>query len=123
MAFAWGQGECLPAEHFLDRHSELLDPAEGAIRLIYEEVCLWEERGDEVTAEELHRRFPEWGAELSVMLDCHRLVQERLAPAQFPEPGESLGDFRLLTELGRGRQGRVFLARQGTLADRPVVLK
>src|SRR5205814_6838537 len=36
---------------------------------------------------------------------------------------KSLGDFRLLAELGRGRQARVFLARQGTLADRPVVLK
>jgi serine/threonine protein kinase/Tfp pilus assembly protein PilF len=42
---------------------------------------------------------------------------------QFPTIGETLGDFRLLAELGRGAQGRVFLAAQLSLADRPVVLK
>jgi hypothetical protein len=37
--------------------------------------------------------------------------------------GESLGDFRLLAELGRSSHARVFLAAQPTLADRSVVLK
>jgi serine/threonine protein kinase len=41
----------------------------------------------------------------------------------FPEVGESLGDFRLVAEIGRGGQGCVFLATQPALADRPVVLK
>src|SRR5262245_29601929 len=41
----------------------------------------------------------------------------------FPEVGDTLGDFRLLAELGRGGQGCVFLAAQHTLADRPIVLK
>src|SRR5262245_3859760 len=40
-----------------------------------------------------------------------------------PEVGEELFGFRLLAELGRGSFGRVFLARQGELADRPVALK
>jgi serine/threonine protein kinase len=40
-----------------------------------------------------------------------------------PEAGDSFLGFRLLRELGRGAFGRVFLARQGDLADRPVVLK
>src|ERR1700693_1944055 len=34
-----------------------------------------------------------------------------------------LADFELLAELGEGAQGRVFLARQASLADRAVVLK
>jgi serine/threonine protein kinase len=34
-----------------------------------------------------------------------------------------LGEFRLLAELGHGALGRVFLAVQPSLADRPVVLK
>src|SRR3954464_1604736 len=49
----------------------------------------------------------------------------RLARAvtQLPEAGTNFRGFRLLEELGRGAFGRVFLARQGDLADRPVVLK
>ncbi len=123
MAAAWARGERLPAEHYLARCPGLLDPPEGAVRLVYEEACLRMEQGEGVTAEELALRFPAWANELSAMLDCHRLVQERLAPPQFPAVGESLGDFRLLGELGRGGHGRVFLAAQPALADRLVVLK
>src|SRR5436190_15958494 len=123
MADAWHRGECLPAEHYLDRHPDLRAAPESAVRLIYEEVCLRQDGGEEVAAGELFRRFPRWADELAVLLDCHRLVQSRLAPPQFPEAGETLGDFRLVAELGRGAHGRVFLATQPALADRPVVLK
>ena len=60
--------------------------------------------------------------------ELHRLdpvVAERLAQAVSAMPrvgGDFLG-FRLLAELGRGAFGRVYLARQGELADRLVVLK
>src|SRR2546428_1620333 len=37
--------------------------------------------------------------------------------------GDSFLGFKLVGELGRGAFARVFLARQGDLADRPVVLK
>jgi eukaryotic-like serine/threonine-protein kinase len=40
-----------------------------------------------------------------------------------PEAGTEFLGFQLLAELGRGAFGRVFLARQGELADRPVALK
>jgi serine/threonine protein kinase/Flp pilus assembly protein TadD len=123
MAAAWRRGERLPAEDWLARHPELLDRPEEAVRLVYEEVCLRQEHGEEVTAEELARRFPRWSAELAVLLDCHRLMQSGLPPPAFPAVGESLGDFRIVAELGRGARGRVFLATQRALADRPVVLK
>ena len=45
------------------------------------------------------------------------------AAARMPCPGESFLGFRVHTELGRGAFGRVFLARQGDLADRWVALK
>src|SRR5262249_14833126 len=54
---------------------------------------------------------------------CHRLLEPVPAVPQFPAVGETLGDFRLLAELGRGARGRVYLAVQAPLADRPVVLK
>ena len=42
---------------------------------------------------------------------------------ELPEPGSDFAGFRLIRELGRGAFGRVYLARQGDLADRPVALK
>src|SRR5262249_45312865 len=41
----------------------------------------------------------------------------------FPEVAEDFLEFRLIDELGRGAFSKVYLARQGKLADRPVVLK
>jgi serine/threonine protein kinase/Tfp pilus assembly protein PilF len=41
----------------------------------------------------------------------------------FPQSGEVFLGFELLSELGRGGMGRVFLARQQALSDRLVVLK
>ncbi len=123
MAAAWAKGDRLPAEHYLGVHPELVDMPEAAVRLVYEEVCLRQERGEEVAVGELEQRFPRWANELAVMLDCHRLVQLRFASPQFPAAGESLGDFRLIAELGRSSHARVFLASQPTLADRSVVLK
>jgi serine/threonine protein kinase/tetratricopeptide (TPR) repeat protein len=40
-----------------------------------------------------------------------------------PAPGGELLGFRLVRELGRGAFGRVYLAQQGDLANRPVALK
>jgi serine/threonine protein kinase/tetratricopeptide (TPR) repeat protein len=60
--------------------------------------------------------------------DLHRSDPEaayRLARAvtSLPPPGGEFLGFRLVRELGRGAFGRVYLARQGDLADRPVALK
>ncbi len=40
-----------------------------------------------------------------------------------PKPGEVIGGFRIVTELGRGAFARVYLAEQIDLGDRPVALK
>jgi serine/threonine protein kinase/tetratricopeptide (TPR) repeat protein len=45
------------------------------------------------------------------------------AAQALPEPGAEFLGFVLLEELGRGAFGRVYLARQGDLAGRPVALK
>ena len=47
----------------------------------------------------------------------------RAAVQQFPAVGTGFGDFQLLGALGTGTFGRVYLARQGELADRFVALK
>jgi serine/threonine protein kinase/Tfp pilus assembly protein PilF len=44
-------------------------------------------------------------------------------PINFPSAGQLLAGFRIVSELGRGAFGRVYLATQEELADRPVALK
>jgi serine/threonine protein kinase/Flp pilus assembly protein TadD len=119
----WRAGERPVAEEYLARHPELLDRPEAAIELIYEELCLRQEHGEKVDGAELLRRFPQWGKQLRVVIECHRFLEAPAASPCFPAPGESLLNFGLLAELGRGAQGRVFLATQPALADRPVVVK
>ena len=60
--------------------------------------------------------------------DLHRSdpkAAERLAEGlvRLPDPGDTFLGFKLHSELGRGAFGRVYLASQGDLADRPVALK
>src|SRR5262245_33382221 len=123
MRRCWRQGERPLAEDFLARHPELAGHPEGAAELIYEEVCLRQEHGEAAASGEVLARFPQWADQIRVLLDCHRALEGAPAGPAFPAAGEELGDFRLVAELGRGAQGRVFLATQPALADRPVVLK
>jgi serine/threonine protein kinase/tetratricopeptide (TPR) repeat protein len=72
------------------------------------------------------RQVPRESAELFGDLDhADPKAADRLALAvvSFPRPGSMFLGFRLERELGRGAFGRVYLARQGDLANRPVALK
>lgn len=121
MAEAWDRGERITAAEVLELHPEIDD--EAAIRLIYEEACLRRDAGLDAETAEIVRRHPRWGEELQKLFDCDRLLRPSSADAIFPEAGDTLGPFRLLSELGRGAAGRTFLASDPTLADRPVIVK
>ena len=120
----WRIGERPSADEFLASQPELMDQPEAAVELVYEEFCLREAAGDRRAEQDILRRYPQWAGPLRVMLECHQriLLPDREAPA-LPEAGDRVGDFTLLAALGRGLSGHVFLAMQGALADRPVVLK
>jgi tetratricopeptide (TPR) repeat protein len=123
MARRWRTGERPLAEEFLARHPALWQQPESAVDLVYEEICLRQEAGEEAAEERVLARFPQWRKQLELLLECHRLLDPKRTAARFPEVGEALGDCRLLAELGRGAQGRVFLAVQPALGNRHVVLK
>jgi eukaryotic-like serine/threonine-protein kinase len=118
---AWSRGEQVRAEDLLARHPGLGD--EAAVRLIYEEVCLRRESGEDIATTEVVNRFPRWKDELEVLLGCDRMLRPFTRVALFPSPGDDLGPFRLLAELGRGASGKTYLAAEPALLDRLVVLK
>jgi serine/threonine protein kinase/tetratricopeptide (TPR) repeat protein len=123
LARRWRSGERPLVEEHLARHPELLEQPEAVLELIADEIFLRTEAGLDVAAAELVQRFPQWRRQVLALLDCHQLLSTEIGPPRFPTAGDTLEDFRLLAELGRGAHGRVFLATQPALADRPVVLK
>ena len=102
MISAWQAGSPILAEQWLDLHPQISAEPEIAVLVIYEELCLREERGEKVDSAEIYRRFPQFREALSVVLSCHRLMHSD--PALFPEAGEEFGEFRLLRELGPRRR-------------------
>src|SRR5205823_6947398 len=123
MLARWRQGQRPPAEEYLDRHPALWERPEEALELIAEELVLRAEFAEPVAEADLVRRFPKWPAQVRVLLDCQRALGAQFPPVPFPGPGDRVGDFQLLSELGRGAHGRVFLVTQPALGGRAVVLK
>ncbi|OYW15900.1 MAG: hypothetical protein B7Z55_14610, partial [Planctomycetales bacterium 12-60-4] len=113
----------LSIEELLKSHPEIDCNSDVIIPLIYEEICLREERGEVVERQAYIDRFPRWRDQLGMLLDCYELLAFPSRSVRFPEIGEKLGDFELIAEFGRGAAGRVFLARQTALSDRFVVVK
>ena len=92
------------------------------VELIYEDYCLRRESGIDVSAKEFLHRYSPWKSKLEVVFECDRVFNDT-SDVRFPEPGDQFGEFDLHQELGRGAKGRVYLATQPLLSDRPVVLK
>jgi serine/threonine protein kinase/tetratricopeptide (TPR) repeat protein len=121
MARRWNEGERPKTEDFLARYPKLAEAPQAALELVYEEMCQRQRAGDAHPPATWLRRFPQWQPQIEVLLACHDLLEN--AGPSFPEPGETFGEFELLDHFGQGAHGRVYLARQPSLADRPVVLK
>src|SRR5687768_16061669 len=92
---AWECGERPTAEEFLASRGLPTD-AEATVRLIYEEFCLRREAGEQVASQDVLARFPQHRRELEMLFDCERLLSPP-SPSDFPEAGETLGPFRLLS--------------------------
>lgn len=123
LAKRWNVGERPRTEEYLQRYPQLAARPEAAMELIYEEICQARLKDETVSLAVLACRFPQWRQQMETLLACHELLDDTADETCFPRPGETFGDFELLDELGQGAHGRVYLARQPALADRPVVLK
>jgi serine/threonine protein kinase/predicted Zn-dependent protease len=136
MSLRWEAGEKVDAQMYIDNYPQLGE--DTVVALIYEEFCLREDDDQHPDASQFLARFPQFAGPLSRVLQIHELVGSgsnlslSLSPGQdnarspqltFPETGQVIAGFYLVEELGRGAFGRVFLARERQLADRPVALK
>ncbi len=121
----WQRGETPCAEEYLDASWGDSD----AVALIYHEYCLMESGKTLGAGPGVLDRFPQHRQRLERLLGLHSLLDldhtssSRLAEAPWPELGDSVGPYRLLRLLGEGAFARVYLAEQGDLADRLVVVK
>jgi serine/threonine protein kinase/Tfp pilus assembly protein PilF len=118
----WRAGERPLAENYLNRSPDLWDKPDDALEIIYEEISLRHQHGDPAELDDFLLRFPQWSEQLRVLFNCHDLLGSDSGAAS-PGGEGRLQDFQTVAELGQGASGRVVLATETSLADRPTVLK
>lgn len=121
------RGEAPDAREYLALYPELQNDRERVVSLIYEEYCLREENGLGPSAESFCDRYAPWRDSIASQLRYHHMLSQVIPPRaapRYPHVGELFAaKFRLRSILGEGGAGRVYLAEQPDLGDRPVALK
>ncbi len=124
LEFAWDRGDERRVEHYRDRLPQLFAHPSLLRAVVREEMRLRAAGGEEPDPDEYDRRFGlGWSSAAVESGPNTTVVQAAVDTDRMPQPGDAVAGFVLNSELGRGAFGRVFLARQADLADRPVVLK
>jgi serine/threonine protein kinase/tetratricopeptide (TPR) repeat protein len=153
LEYGWTAGRPTSLEDYRTRFPELFENPEDLREIAFEEYRLRRQAGQDADPAEYQGRFgvatcdwptqppsrpgaealstPGLGSRSRRLLYPHNRYPStpskaaRLggAPVSMPDVGTEFLGFHLITELGRGAFGRVYLARQGELADRPVALK
>jgi serine/threonine protein kinase/Flp pilus assembly protein TadD len=127
---ARSEGPAATAEEVLARWPS--DPSADAdvASVLFADFCRRRSRGEQPSLHEYQERFPHHQDSLDSLLRSQALLHSlggvsgsSCHTLKLPEVGDELFGFRLRREVGRGAFARVFLAEQGNLAGRPVVLK
>src|SRR5262249_39921058 len=71
----WQRGERVLVEPYLQQWPALCERPEMVLDLIYREVCLREQHGEQPTLEEYRCRFPEHAAALERQFALHQILQ------------------------------------------------
>lgn len=115
-----------PLEDYLREFDFLA--ADIPVDLIYEECHVRRQSGETFKPEDVYRRFPKHEPELRRLfgaapaLQTTTMMGHKKNPKAALEPGQRVDDFELISKLGEGAFGSVFLARQRSM-QRIVALK
>jgi serine/threonine protein kinase/Tfp pilus assembly protein PilF len=137
---AWKDGAPADTLAALCQVPELAADPVLCLDLAYEEYCIRTDAGEEPDVDAFCGRFPSCRSSLKRLIKLHHAfaavpelihklqpVPDEPAPDRtataWPKPGDHIGDFTVLRELGRGKFARAFLATEASTGDRPVVLK
>ena len=128
LELSWNRGESKTVDDYRNAFADELSSSECLSSIAFEEYRLRWQNGEQIDAETFARRFGVDASDWPVLVDSttaadQPFMQSSAVTATMPQPGDSFGTFEILEELGRGAVGRVFLAKQKDLAERPVVLK
>jgi tetratricopeptide (TPR) repeat protein len=126
LEYGWRGGQARPVEDYLAAFPELREDQAALQAIAFEEYRLRRQAGEAPALAEYRQRLGvdthDWPTDVPLARGAGGSPTPE-APAGWPEPGEAFLGFRLVRELGRGTFGRVYLALQQGLADRPVALK
>jgi len=115
------------AAQALAQHPDWAAQKSIVLDLALEAYCLRSERGERVDIAGYAQAFGAHEVSVIHLLEVYRCFSSmgitRREEIHWPEPGDQVGEFSLVEELGRGAFARVFLAEQGGLSQRRVVVK
>jgi eukaryotic-like serine/threonine-protein kinase len=126
---SWDSGTPVEPDELLARWPADAQSDPDVANVLFEDYLRRAGRGETPSLRDYQQRFPAQRDSLASLLDRQDLLRslgasQRSVPRlRLPDVGDDLFGFRLCGELGQGAFARVFLAEQGDLAGRPVVLK